>query len=120
VNQEPTLSLRIHPSIHEDALRRFTRVLINQRQMPGEMLAGAVRIKCCPIGSLFNENKMPRILFIPTQIISNTQGLFLRCRDELAVERDNGVNVLGFDKILGDGLKHTNSFIQTGSHTGRV
>lgn len=78
---------------------------------PGKMLAGAVRIKCCPIGPLFNENKMPRILFIPIQIISNTQGLFLRCRDEFALERENGVNVLGFDKILGDDLKHTNSFI---------
>ena len=58
-----------------------------------------MRIECCAVGPLFNENKMPWILFIPVQIISNTQGFFLRRRDEFAVQRENDVDELGFDKI---------------------
>lgn len=102
--QEWSLSLRIHPNIHQNILRSLTRVLINQGNKPSEMLAGAVCIECCPVRPLFNENKMPRILLIPVQIISNTQGPFCRGRDEFAVERENGVDALGLDKIFVDDI----------------
>lgn len=68
------------------------------------MLAGTMCIECRTVRPFFNENKMPRILFISIQIISNTQRLSFRCRDELTVQREDDVDALGFDKIFGNDL----------------
>ncbi|MNC58452.1 hypothetical protein D3C75_1081810 [compost metagenome] len=77
-------------------------MLIDQRHQPPEVLAGTVCIEGRPVRPLFDKNKVSGILFVPEQIIGNTQGFLSRCRDEFAVERENGVDRFGFDKIFGN------------------
>jgi hypothetical protein len=88
--------------IHQYVLRIVPLILIDQGYQPLEMLACTMRIEGLTVWPLFDKNKMARIFFIDKQVVRDALGFFFRRRDQLTIQRHNGIDMLGFDEIFGN------------------